>query len=54
MVPAILLEILTNNMHSIKKVIVASSRAIYGEGKYLCNDHGTVFPNERDEYLLKW
>lgn len=46
-----LLDILTNEEHSIKKVIVASSRAIYGEGKYECRNHGIVYPlarNERD------
>lgn len=31
---AILLDILANTKHSIKKVVVAESRAIYGEGKY--------------------
>lgn len=44
---AILLDILANTEHSVQKVIVASSRAIYGEGKYICNDHGVVYPNER-------
>ena len=44
---AILLDILANTEHSIKKVIIASSRAIYGEGKYQCPNHGTVFPVER-------
>ena len=31
---ALLLDILTNEKHLVKKVVVASSRAIYGEGKY--------------------
>jgi len=44
---AILLDILANSTHSIKKIIVASSRAIYGEGKYQCPDHGNVYPTER-------
>jgi len=46
---AILLDILTNKETSVKKVIVASSRAIYGEGKYLCDEHGIVYPRERKE-----
>jgi len=46
---AIFLDILTNMKKSVKKVIVASSRAIYGEGKYLCEEHGIVFPKERRE-----
>lgn len=44
-----LLDILTNEKHTVKKVIVASSRAIYGEGKYTCKDHGIVFPIARDD-----
>ncbi len=33
----------------IKKIIVASSRAIYGEGKYESPDHGIVYPESRKE-----
>jgi dTDP-L-rhamnose 4-epimerase len=44
---ALLLNLLTNNKHSIKKMVIASSRAIYGEGKYRCKDHGDVFPLSR-------
>jgi len=46
---AILLDYLVNTSHTIGKVIIASSRAIYGEGKYECKDHGIVYPNERSE-----
>jgi len=46
---SILLDILTNEQHSIKKLLVASSRAIYGEGKYSCPSHGIVYPNERTD-----
>ena len=46
---ALMLDILTNDSHNIKKVIVASSRAIYGEGKYLSETMGEVYPNERSE-----
>ena len=42
-----LLDILANENHSIKKMIIASSRSIYGEGKYLCKNDGVVFPNQR-------
>ena len=48
----ILLDILANKEHSVRKVIVASSRAIYGEGKYKCATHGYVFPKERNELDL--
>jgi dTDP-L-rhamnose 4-epimerase len=40
-------DILVNQKHCIKKVIVASSRAIYGEGAYRCANHGTVYPLAR-------
>ena len=44
-----MLDILTNQKHTIKKIIVASSRAVYGEGKYRCEKHGVVYPFERKE-----
>jgi dTDP-L-rhamnose 4-epimerase len=50
---AIMLDILANNNHTIKKVIVASSRAIYGEGKYKCPEHGIVYPNSRIDQDMK-
>ena len=51
---AIFLEYLVNQKHKIQKVIIASSRAIYGEGKYLSPGKGYVYPNERmEEDLIK-
>lgn len=51
---AIMLDLLANNTHNVKKVIVAASRAIYGEGKYKCRNHGIVYPTERsDEDMAK-
>ena len=44
---ALLLDILTNTDNHVKRVIVAESRAIYGEGKYLCGKCGVVYPSER-------
>lgn len=44
---ALLLDILTNTKHSVKRVLVAESRAIYGEGKYYCNKCGDVYPSNR-------
>ena len=46
---AIMLDVLANEKHTVKKVVVASSRAIYGEGKYLCESHGEVYPDERED-----
>ena len=42
-----LLDILANHGHSVEKLVVASSRAIYGEGKYSCGEHGAVYPRAR-------
>ncbi len=44
---ALLLDILTNTKHHVKRVLVAESRAIYGEGKYLCESCGEVYPMDR-------
>jgi len=41
------LDILANTNHSVKRILVASSRSIYGEGKYCCNKHGIVYPLAR-------
>lgn len=46
---ALLLDILTNTKHNVKRVVVAESRAIYGEGKYHCPKCGEVYPLERKE-----
>ena len=51
---SLLLDVLSNENHKIKKVIVASSRAIYGEGKYECKTHGVIYPDLRlDENMTK-
>ncbi len=50
---AILLDILANEPHNIQKIVVASSRAIYGEGKYYCKIHGEVYPEARIESDLE-
>lgn len=47
---ALLLDILTNTKHSVKKVVVAESRAIYGEGRYYSEElNQYVYPLERVE-----
>lgn len=51
---ALMLDILTNTKHNVKRVVVAESRAIYGEGKYYCPKCGDVYPMERkDEDMAK-
>lgn len=45
---AVLLDVLVNGgLGNVKKLVVASSRAVYGEGQYRCSEHGTVYPNAR-------
>lgn len=44
---AILLDILANNEHHVEKVVIASSRSIYGEGKYKSSELGIVYPKHR-------
>jgi dTDP-L-rhamnose 4-epimerase len=44
-----LLDLLQNSKSgtSVRSLVVASSRAVYGEGSYLCPEHGLVFPESR-------
>jgi len=44
---AILLDIIANEKHKIRKLIVASSMSVYGEGAYKCNNCGKVYPKIR-------
>ena len=50
---ALMLDILANSKHTVKKVVVASSRAIYGEGRYLSKEMGVVYPPPRRDEDLK-
>ena len=42
-----LLQIIANSKHSIKKMVIASSRAIYGEGKYCDLEKRIQYPTQR-------
>ena len=44
---AILLDLLANKPHGVRKLVVASSRSIYGEGRYHCSNHGIIYPLAR-------
>jgi dTDP-L-rhamnose 4-epimerase len=46
---ALMLDLLTNEKNTINKIVVASSRAIYGEGRYLSSEQGYVYPLPRKE-----
>ncbi len=50
---AVLLDVLANTKHRVRKMVVASSMSIYGEGRYECDDCGVVFPRLRTEDQLK-
>ncbi len=43
----LLLDLIANRPFPVKKIVVASSRAVYGEGKYRCRVHGIVYPSSR-------
>ncbi|MGV8933471.1 MAG: NAD-dependent epimerase/dehydratase family protein, partial [Gallionellaceae bacterium] len=46
---ATLLDLLQNDEcgKTLRSIVVASSRAVYGEGAYQCAAHGMVFPEQR-------
>lgn len=48
-----LLDVLVNQSHQVKKVVIASSRSIYGEGKYNSQKYGIVFPVHRNDNDLQ-
>jgi dTDP-L-rhamnose 4-epimerase len=48
----LLLDILVNEKHHIRKVIVASSVGVYGEGAYRCSHCGPQYPGLRPEAQL--
>ena len=45
---ALMLNLLVNGAYNVKKVVVASSRSIYGEGKYISKELGGVYPTQRE------
>lgn len=58
---ALMLDILANVPHSVRRVIVASSRSIYGEGRYRSPEFGFVYPGHRSvpdmesgDFEVKW
>ena len=42
-----LLDILANEEHTVRRIVIASSRSIYGEGAYQTEDGRTVYPSHR-------
>jgi len=50
---ALLMDMLTNIPHCVKKIILASTRAVYGEGKYYSRELGVVYPARRTEEFMR-
>jgi dTDP-L-rhamnose 4-epimerase len=50
---ALLLDLIANKPFPVRKLVVASSRAIYGEGKYRCATHGDVYPGSRSSEAMQ-
>jgi len=48
-----LLDVIVNESNNVRKIVVASSMSIYGEGKYFCENCGYVYPLLRDEKELE-
>jgi dTDP-L-rhamnose 4-epimerase len=45
--PTAVLYELIRDRHPVRRVVVASSQAVYGEGKYSCPAHGPCYPEPR-------
>src|SRR3989344_5776515 len=50
---ALLYEVIVEQKLPVKKIILASSQAVYGEGKYWCAKHKEVYAIPRGEAQLK-
>ena len=50
---ALLYEVAVEKKLPLKKVIIASSQAVYGQGKYKCSEDGIVYPGPRSLAQLK-
>ncbi len=47
-----LLDVLVTEEHQVRKLVVASSMSIYGEGRYSCKECGLVSPQIRSDQQL--
>lgn len=50
---ALLYEVVVARGLPIEKIVVASSQAAYGEGRYQCAEHGEVYPDIRSDARLR-
>lgn len=42
-----IMDYLIHQSHNIEKIVIASSRAVYGEGTYICDNCGIIHPSKR-------
>jgi len=49
---SLLYELIVQEKLKVKKIIVASSQAVYGEGQYTCHEHGFFLPVPRSQEQL--
>src|SRR3989344_810216 len=49
---ALLYEMILKKKFQVKKIILASSQSVYGDGKYKCRAHGVVYAAPRSESRL--
>ena len=50
---ALMYEVIVEKKYKVKKIILASSQSVYGEGIYRCRKHGVQNPHPRPEKQLK-
>lgn len=50
---ALLSELLLEGQTSVRRIVLGSSLAVYGEGKYRCPQHGEVYPEPRRAEALE-
>ncbi|MGB6546249.1 MAG: SDR family NAD(P)-dependent oxidoreductase [Candidatus Acidiferrales bacterium] len=50
---ALLYEIAVERRLPLQKVVLASSQSVYGEGRYLCAEHGVIYPGSRTTEQLE-
>ncbi len=48
-----LLDVIMNENNNVEKVVLSSSRAVYGEGAYRCKEHGILNPGARNVENMK-
>ena len=50
---ALIYELIVKNRFPVKKIVIASSQFVYGEGQWLCQEHGKFAGKLRDVETMK-